>query len=85
MVKAVQLGDDLELPFVKRNSDSVTELAKEESSSVGVVPRDDEGDALEELKRGRGISAIRRISNYRIIYRSGHFERVFSGSLTGDC
>jgi hypothetical protein len=59
LVKAVQLGDDLKLPFVKCDSDPVPELSKEESSSVGVVARDDEGDALKEFEGGRGISAVR--------------------------
>jgi hypothetical protein len=59
LVKAVQLGDDLELSFVKCDGDSIPEPSKEESSSVGVVARDDEGDALKEFERGRGISTVR--------------------------
>ena len=58
LVKAVQLGDHLELPLVERNGDAIPEPSEVESSFVNVVARNDEGNALEELKCGRGISTI---------------------------
>jgi hypothetical protein len=57
-VKTVELRDDLKLPFMECNSNSVPKPSKEESSFVGVVPRNDEGDALKKLKRGRDILHI---------------------------